>query len=352
MIRVESMCFSVGEFRLRDASLEIDDGEYFVLLGPPGSGKSIFLECLCGLNRVEHGRVFIDQRDVTHLEPRRRNIGYVPQDYALFPHLSVEQNIGSGLLARRQPTGHVRQRTAELAQMLGIDHLLSRRIAGLSGGERQRVALARALVIDPSVLLLDEPVSALDESTREKVCSELRQLQQKMGITTIHVSHNLEEAFSVADRGAVLRGGQFQQIGLLQDLLRRPATEYVAGFMRCENILVGQVSGTSPEGNTRVAVGDAEFLIPGQHEGQVTFVIRPENVHLAGHEGSGDPRPQTRLPVRLERSIDRGAYIRAELRGALRLVAHVPHQAFVELGTSPGSALTAVVLPEAIHVLQ
>jgi len=353
MIRVENLCFSVGEFQIRDTSLEVSDGEYFALLGPPGSGKSIFLECICGLNRVASGRVFIDQRDVTHLEPRRRHIGYVPQDYALFPHLSVEQNIASGLLARHQPHGQVRQQTAKMAKMLGIDHLLSRRIAGLSGGERQRVALARALVVNPSVLLLDEPVSALDESTREKVCSELRLLQQKMGITTIHVSHNLEEAFSVADRGAVLRGGQFQQIGLLQDLLRRPATEYVAGFMRCENILVGQVIvGTSPKGLTRVTVGDAEVLIPGEHEGQVTFVIRPENVYLTGHEGLDDARPRTRLPVKLERSVDRGSYIRAELRGSLRLVAHVPHQTFVELKASPGSALTAAVLPEAVHVLQ
>ena len=351
MIRVENLNFSVGEFLLRDASLEVADGEYFVLLGPPGSGKSIFLECLCGLNRVESGRVFIDRRDVTHLEPRRRNIGYVPQDYALFPHLSVEQNIASGLRARRRPADQVRQRTAELAEMLGIGHLLSRRIAGLSGGERQRVALARALVIDPSVLLLDEPVSALDESTREKVCAELRQLQQKMGITTIHVSHNLEEAFSVADRGAVLRSGRFQQIAPLQDLLRRPATEYVAGFMRCENILTGQASGHAPEGTTRVAVGEAEFLIPGQHEGRITFVIRPENVHLVRAARPGDTQAQTELPVRLDRSIDRGAYVRAELSGAVRLLAHVPHHAFTELEATGGSNLIAVISSEAIHVL-
>jgi ABC-type sugar transport system ATPase subunit len=234
MIRTEEISFRVGTFQLQRLSINMAKGEYFVLLGPPGSGKTIFLECLCGLKRIESGRIYIDERDVTDLEPRVRDIGYVPQDYALFPHLSVEQNIAFGLRAH----GSTEVKIAETADMLGIRHLLSRRIDGLSGGERQRVALARALVLQPKILLLDEPVCALDEVTRQEVCSQLLGIQRRLGLTTIHVSHNLEEAFSVADRAAILHQGVLQQVGSLDELLDKPNSEFVTRFMRCEKRLL------------------------------------------------------------------------------------------------------------------
>lgn len=354
MIRTEGLGFSVGAFRLENATLEVADGEYFVLLGPPGSGKSVFLECLCGLNRAERGCVFIDGQDVTGLEPRKRDIGYVPQDYALFPHLSVERNIASGLRARGRSRDEIRRSTAAFADMLGIGHLLKRRIAGLSGGEKQRAALARALVIEPRVLLLDEPVSALDESTREKVCAELRQLQQRLGTTTIHVSHNLEEAFSVADRGAVLRAGRIQQIGTMPELLRRPGNEFVARFVRSENVFegVGAGPGNGP-GSTLVRVGRAEFLLGGWFEGRVKFVIRPENVRL---RPAGAP-PETAagvaaIPAKLVHLEDRGAFMRARLSGPVDLVAHLPRAAARELGElAVGAALVALVSAGDVHVL-
>ena len=230
MVRTEKIVFQVGEFELKRLSIEIAAGEYFVLLGPPGSGKTVFLECLCGLKRLNSGRIYIDGRDVTVLEPRLRKIGYVPQDYALFPHLSVEQNISFGLRVR----GRSQDKVAETADMLGIRQLLSRSIAGLSGGEKQRVALARALVLQPKILLLDEPVCALDEVTRQEVCSQLLAIQRKLGLTTIHVSHNLEEAFSVADRAGILHQGVMQQVGPMDELLNAPNSEFVARFMRCD----------------------------------------------------------------------------------------------------------------------
>ncbi len=233
MIRTEEIVFQVGEFELKRLSLEIATGEYFILLGPPGSGKTIFLECLCGLKRLTSGKIYIDGRDVTHLEPRLRGIGYVPQDYALFPHLSVEQNIAFGLRVR----GRSEEKVAETADMLGISQLLSRSIAGLSGGEKQRVALARALVLQPKILLLDEPVCALDEVTRQDVCKQLLAIQRKLGLTTIHVSHNLEEAFSVADRAAILHKGVLQQVGPMDELLCEPSSDFVSHFMRAEKRL-------------------------------------------------------------------------------------------------------------------
>ncbi len=233
MIRTEEITFRVGTFQLQRLSIEIANGEYLILLGPPGSGKTIFLECICGLKRLESGKIYIDGRDVTNLEPRLRGIGYVPQDYALFPHLSVEQNIAFGLRVRGRAEGKV----VETADLLGIRQLLPRPIAGLSGGEKQRVALARALVLQPKILLLDEPVSALDEVTRQEVCAQLRSIQRKLGLTTIHVSHNLEEAFSVADRAAILHQGVLKQIGTMDELSLKPNSDFVARFMRCDKRL-------------------------------------------------------------------------------------------------------------------
>jgi ABC-type Fe3+/spermidine/putrescine transport system ATPase subunit len=242
------------------------------------------------------------------------------------------------------------RRVEEIAEVLGITRLLGRRVAGLSGGEKQRTALARALVTDPRLLLLDEPVSALDESTRESVCAELRRLQRLLGVTTVHVSHNLEEAFSVADRGGVLSGGRFRQVGPMEELLRRPATEFVARFMRCENIFAGEAVGPCA-GATAVSVSGAEFLVPGKHQGTVHFVIRPENVHPALRGDSDAEGNLTVLPVRLERSVDRGAYVRVHLTGAVQLAAHVPHRAFAGLAAAEGAEILALVPPEGIHVL-
>jgi len=237
MIRTEEISFRIGTFQLQRLSINIAKGEYFILLGPPGSGKTIFLECLCGLKKINSGQIHIDGHHVTNLEPRARGIGYVPQDYALFPHLSVERNIAFGLRVRGCQHKQIKAKVAEAAELLDIQRLLTRRIHGLSGGEKQRVALARALVLQPKILLLDEPVCALDEVTRQEVCAQLLDIQRRLGLTTIHVSHNLEEAFTVADRAAILNEGILQQVGPLDELLDKPNSKFVARFMRREKNL-------------------------------------------------------------------------------------------------------------------
>lgn len=208
MLRVSGLCFRAGKFALQNVSLDVAEGEYFALLGPTGSGKSLLVQIVCGLISPDEGEIFIGGTNVTTLAPRLRGIGYVPQDYGLFPHLNVEQNIVFGLRARGVGIQEARRSIAGLVEMLGLERLLGRSTLSLSGGERQKVALARALAVKPQLLMLDEPVSALDESIRQSVCAELRRIQQELRITTVHVTHNFEEALAVSDRAGIMRKGR------------------------------------------------------------------------------------------------------------------------------------------------
>ncbi len=351
MIKTENLHFRIGDFALKGVSLEVRDGEYFVLLGPPGSGKTLFLEALCGLRKLESGRIHIHGKDVTDLEPRRRMIGYVPQDYALFPHLDVEGNIRFGLEARGLSAPETDRRVHGIAAQLGIQHLLHRNVQGLSGGERQQTALGRALVIQPKVLLLDEPVSALDESTREAVCGELKRMQRNLGIATIHVCHQLQEAFSVADRAGILKEGIFQQTGSMQELTQKPCSRFVAGFMRCQNIITARAT-TSPltDGTMQVEAGNHRFTIPGSSGGEVRLVIRPEAIRL---DRGGPARPDSllRIPAVVNRSADMGGYVRVELDASFPLIVHLACEEASELELASGTKTAALIRPDTIHVL-
>ena len=351
MICTQDLTFEIGEFRLDAVSTEMLRNEYFVLLGPPGSGKSIFLECLCGLRKVASGRILFDGRDITHDEPRKRNIGYVPQDYALFPHLTVQQNIAFGLRAVGNSRKMAAFRANETAEMLGIGHLLKRSVLGLSGGEKQRTALGRALVMEPQVLLLDEPVCALDEATRQNICSMLRRVQKDLKLTVMHVSHNLEEAFSVADRAAILNNGRIEQTGSLDELLRKCRNEFVARFMRCENIFTGAVAESLPDSDAcTVRIGEINLVVPGCCKGTVQFIIRPEDVliEIAGGNNGG----QNRFEVCISRWRDFGSHVRVELKGSLDLVAHVSHAVFRKIKAAETAKLAAILPQENLHVLE
>jgi len=210
MIAVEHLAVRVGAFALEDIAFEVPAGQYAVLMGRTGAGKTTLLEALCGLKPVTGGAIRLNGRHVTHLKPAERGIGYVPQDRALFQTMSVREHLAFALVIQKADRETTRQRVAELARLLGIEHLLERKPHGLSGGEAQRVALGRALSARPGILCLDEPLSALDDETRREMYDLMEKVQKSTGVTILHVTHNLDEAEQLADRILLLRDGRIE----------------------------------------------------------------------------------------------------------------------------------------------
>ena len=212
MIDISQLCIEAGEFQLKDVSLTVPTGQYGVLMGRTGSGKTTILESVIGLRRISTGTIELHGREVTTLDTAVRGVGYVPQDGALFPTMTVRDHLDFALMIRKAPKLACQRRVEELAELLGIEHLLDRKPRGLSGGERQRVALGRALSFQPKVLCLDEPLSALDDDTRVRMCELLSDVQKKTGTTTLHVTHNRDEAERLADYLFRIEDGQIQQV--------------------------------------------------------------------------------------------------------------------------------------------
>jgi putative spermidine/putrescine transport system ATP-binding protein len=246
MARLELLDLSkryAGQVAVEKVTLEVAQGEFLVLLGPSGCGKTTTLRMIAGFVQPSGGSVRIGPRDVTDLPPWKRNTGMVFQSYALFPHMSVEANVGFGLEMRKVPKAEIAPRVAEALRLARLERFSERFPRELSGGQQQRVALARALAIRPDVLLLDEPLSNLDAKLREEVRIEIRELQQRLGLTTVMVTHDQEEALTVADRLVVMAEGRVRQIGTQQDLYERPADRFVASFVGRSTFLEGEVTG-------------------------------------------------------------------------------------------------------------
>lgn len=274
-----------GQPVVNDVSLEVADGEFFVLLGSSGSGKTTVLSMIAGLTPADNGRILLHGRDVTTLPAQARKVGFVFQHYALFQHMSVADNVEFGLRVRKVPPARRRQRVDELLELVGLTGLGGRSPRQISGGQQQRVALARALAFEPEVLLLDEPLGALDAQIRVELRRTLRAIQRRLGITTILVTHDQDEAFELADRLGVMSFGRLLEIGPPQELYRRPQTEFVATFLGTANLLVGH--GT-PAG---VQLGPLHFALPSQAKqlngsNRVQVLFRPEDVTLAATPGT------------------------------------------------------------------
>jgi iron(III) transport system ATP-binding protein len=313
-IEIERVSFGYGATRvLEDVSLSVQKGEFFAFLGPSGSGKTTLLRLIAGFGTPDSGRIRIGGRDATREPPWARNVGLVFQNYALWPHMTVAQNVAFGLERRRVPRAERERRVKAALDLVGLAHLPERRPAQLSGGQQQRVAIARTLAIEPEVLLLDEPLSNLDAGLRAGVRAELVELQRRLGLTTILVTHDQEEANAAADRMAVLNDGRVLQVGTPAELYDHPASRFVAGFLGTANLIEGEVAA----GGFRA--GGVTLPVDDPAPGRATLALRPQAITLLREGGA--------VPARVLRAEFLGGHVRYTLEAGdgLRLTAEEPH---------------------------
>jgi iron(III) transport system ATP-binding protein len=314
---------------LRDVDLRIEPGEFFALLGPSGSGKSTLLRLIAGFNQHQRGELLIDGKDITGTPPHLRNVGMVFQNYALWPHMSVWDNVAFGLVERREPRESIRRKVGAVLELVGLLQYAQRRPGQLSGGQQQRVALARTIVIEPKLLLLDEPLSNLDKNLRVQMREELKNLQRTLGLTTIFVTHDQEEAMTTADRMAVLDAGVLQQVGTAASLFDFPANRFVAGFVGTANLVDGKVTQVNGETLTFQADGVGAMVLPGTGQtpalGPATLAFRPHAVNIRVRDGHVDAS-RTWLEGRVESSEFLGESSRYRVRvGEMVVIAHQAH---------------------------
>ncbi len=289
-VSVEDVNLSYGANHvLKGVNLAIEPGEFFAFLGPSGCGKTTLLRLIAGFNQADSGRVLVGGEDISHLPPWKRDVGMVFQSYALWPHMTVRRNVAFGLEERKVPRAEIEARVTQALDLVGLAALGDRRPSQLSGGQQQRVAVARTVAVQPKVLLLDEPLSNLDARMRVQVRRELRDLQQRLGITTIFVTHDQEEANTISDRIAVMNDGVVQQVGTPMQLYDKPANLFVAGFLGTANILDGSIVG---QGDARgFAVAGVTLPIPAgvAPPPGAKLVFRPQDATLDGADGVALP---------------------------------------------------------------
>jgi molybdopterin-binding protein len=347
MIAIKNLKVNLGDFLLRDISLNIEPREYFIILGPTGAGKTVLLEAIAGLYPILEGEVWIGDKEITDLSPEKREIGIVYQDQALFPHLSVEKNIAFGLKMRKCPKNEAKAKIEAIGEVVGISHLLKRSPATLSGGEKQKVALARALVTEPKVLLLDEPLSALDPATREKMQGELREMHRKVVVTIIHVTHDFEEAIALGHRVAVLNNGCIAQMGTPEEFLRRPSSEFVARFALSRNIFSGNVVEIE-DGCAVIDIGGRKLRATTEAKGEVRLSLRPEDI-LISKEPIQSTARNCFLGV-VSDIVDRGSVSYITVNLPPDFVCVITRQAFDELKLRKGVEVWITFKASAIHV--
>jgi spermidine/putrescine transport system ATP-binding protein len=290
---------------VRGIDLDIPPGEFFCLLGPSGCGKTTTLRMIAGFERPSAGRILLDDRDVSGTPPNKRNVNTVFQNYALFSHLTVAENVAFGLRFTRASKEETRSRVSQALTLVQMEEFRDRKPHQLSGGQQQRVALARALILNPSVLLLDEPLGALDAKLRKTLQVELKALQEQVGVTFVYVTHDQEEALTMADRLAVMSEGRVEQVGTPREVYEEPASAYVADFLGVSNLIDAEAVGETPDGRCRLRSGDVELLASRGHtsaRGQVKVVVRPERVRVEIPGKSGE----NRLPGSIERVVYAG----------------------------------------------
>jgi multiple sugar transport system ATP-binding protein len=338
-----------GYVAARDLSLEVVDRELLVLVGPSGSGKSTVLRLMAGLERVTDGVIRIGDRDVTDLPPQQRDIAMVFQNYALYPHMTVRENLAFGLAIRKQPREVIDRRVNDVAASLGLETLLDRKPAQLSGGQRQRVALGRAIVREPLAFLFDEPLSNLDAQLRVETRVELSRLHRKLGATMVYVTHDQSEALTLGDRIAVLKEGMLQQIATPMELYQRPANKFVAGFIGSP--AMNFIEGVIQRSDTAIAATglctfkgiDFTLDVPcdGDRRGRVFLGVRPQHIEVAA---DGESKPRAEVGVVEPMGNEQIVYV--TLSGGDKLVAVAPPEDIIR----PGDIVSINIRAEGVHI--
>jgi spermidine/putrescine transport system ATP-binding protein len=332
-------------------NLEMQPGEFFSLLGPSGCGKTTTLRLIAGFERPDEGQILLDDADMAQVPPHKRNVNTVFQNYALFPHLNVFDNVAFGLRYKDVGKQEIKQKVGESLALVRLEGMQKRRPSQLSGGQQQRVALARALILNPAVLLLDEPLGALDAKLRKALQIELKSLQEEVGITFIYVTHDQEEALTMSDRLAVMSDGRIEQVGTPNEVYEEPQTTYVADFLGVSNLMDARAEGPDGNGRCKVRLGDFQ-LVAGQGEsdarGEAKIVIRPERVGLERQGASGE----NRVPGMVERVV----YVGSILQVIVHLAPGQTLQAWIQnqgegLPYEQGTPVTVYLPPDALRVL-
>jgi molybdate/tungstate transport system ATP-binding protein len=343
MIRLEQVSVTFPGFSVRDISLQVAAGEFFALLGPTGAGKTVILESIAGLVQLTKGRIRVAGRDMTHLPPERRRIGIVYQDYALFPHLTVMENIRYGLRYHGIDPSEGRRRIDHLIELLGLQRIVSRRPLHLSGGEKQRVCLARALSVNPQVLLLDEPLSALDPNFREEIRRALKDLHRELGVTFMMVTHDFNEALCLAGRVGIIREGVMEQVGATEEIFERPATPFVANFVGMKNIFEGRFYGELAE------FGGLRFSLAAAADDGRYLALRPEDVVIS--RAPSDNVPDLHFPGEIARIVPLGFVHEISVRCRdVEFVTYLDRKNLFRNGFEVGDAVVLGFDPAAVHI--
>jgi len=351
MIEIQNLSMKLGEFSLKNINLAIGDREYFVILGPTGAGKTIILECIAGLHRIKQGEIWIDGNNATRRAPEERNIGYVPQDYVLFPLLNVADNIAFGLRQMNCTKTQIVEKVKDLSNLMSVSHLLNRDTRSLSGGEKQRVALARALALSPKVLLLDEPLSSLDLQTSKYLKMELRHIHNKTGITTLHITHNQMEAEELADRIDILNMGRLEQVGKPKEVFFYPENESVSDFIGAPNILACDAFRTLGQGLAEVNCRGLRIILPYDCGQIKRIALFPRDIYISDTQ---PPGPQVNRFKGITTSIKlSGSVVRIEARiGENTLQAEMPHDIFEDMDLTVGKEAFLILKLRGIRIFE
>jgi putative spermidine/putrescine transport system ATP-binding protein len=337
---------------LAGIDLAVKDGEFLTLLGPSGSGKTTLLNLIAGMATATSGRIWIDDKDITNLEPSKRGLGMVFQNYALMPHMTVFENVAFPLRVRKVRESEIKRRVDEVLDLVRLPEVAGRKPAELSGGQQQRVAIARCIVYNPSIILMDEPLGALDKKLREEMQLELKRLHDDLGITALYVTHDQEEALTMSDRIVLLNNGRIEQMGTPNELYFQPASLFTAEFLGDSNVLGGKVDGTGAAVSVAVEAGCSVACQPCDVEmGEaVKIVVRPENVLMLREGESSEAVNQ--LSARMQDTISFGGIIKSYLKlsdGSTIVVQELTRAG--RLPPPPGSEVTIVWSPEDTIIL-